>query len=149
MRRQAAYTLSAFGPNAEPAVPALIAALESDDAEVQQKAAYTLGAIGEKAKSAAPKVLDAIRQTSALDLRVKATNAIQRIDPTATDLAVTILIATLNDPDSGVRMSSAAALQTIGPKANAALPTLKELLNDPVADVRRMATEAVRSIQRE
>ena len=43
-------------------------------------------------------------------------------------------------------MAALQALGTIGRDARAALPAVQELVNDPNADVRQMAREAVRQI---
>jgi len=146
LRRQAAYTLSTFGAGAEPAVPTLIAALKSDF-KTRKDAIRTLGTIGPSAKASIPALRQIVEQTSALYLRVEAADALARIDRAAVREVVPLLMKTLQDPDSGVRMSSAKALGKIGPDAESALPALRELLDDPTVDVGQIAAEAIGRIE--
>lgn len=60
-RTGGAWALSALGPAAEPAVPALVAALRSDAAPLRQAAAAALGAVGPAAGAAIPDLVAAVR----------------------------------------------------------------------------------------
>jgi HEAT repeat protein len=56
------------------------------------------------------------------------------------------LIPLLKDADPLVRRLAAYALGQIGPKAKAAIPALKELLNDTERDVVTATINAIRAI---
>ena len=149
VRRLAAYVLGDFRTEAEAVVPALIAALGDDEIRVRGQAAYALGSMGRRARPAAPALLDAVRQTSALQLREKAAWAITRIDKAAARSAAAILSKSLRDRDSGVRMWAVMALGKMGSDGQAALPLLRELLHDEILDVRQLAAQAIAEIERE
>jgi HEAT repeat protein len=53
-QQQILYFLERIGPQAKPAIPALIATLSSDDREVRYQAVHALGAIGPDAQAAVP-----------------------------------------------------------------------------------------------
>ena len=61
--------------------------------------------------------------------------------------AVPYLVESLKSKNIDVRRGACMALRTIGPKAKAALPALKELLSEPGYDVSMKAKRAIESIQ--
>ena len=82
-RVEAATTLASAGPNAAPALPALIEALKNDsDPLVRRLAAYALGQIGPDAKEAIP-ALTAALQSGDREMITSVINAIRAIDPSA------------------------------------------------------------------
>jgi len=64
------------------------------------------------------------------------------------DGALPVWIAALGHKSVDVRYESATALAEFGEKAKAAIPKLKELLNDSDEDVRVAAREALEGIDR-
>jgi HEAT repeat protein len=137
----------------EPAVPALVRALDSTDFTVSEGAAQTLGAMGPKARGAVP-ALEAIlvkkdTPLMAQPLAAQALGKIGEIDflirivegqeagiqrhlgaqglgaagPAAAS-GVAALIDMLNSADTATQMYAADALGQIGPAANAAVPRL-------------------------
>ena len=72
----AAMALESIGPDAAPAVLALVRALKDPEGLVRQRAAIALGSIGPGAREALP----ALREASRVDIvRPAAEEAIQRI----------------------------------------------------------------------
>jgi WD40 repeat protein len=80
-RRKAAEILSAVGPAAAPAVPALAAALKDADALVQRWAVFALGEIGPGAASAAVDLMAFQFATPDMRSRAVARASLQRIAP--------------------------------------------------------------------
>jgi HEAT repeat protein len=173
VRRGAIVALGQIGPGAKDAVPALILALDDDNASVRSATAEALGKIGQEAVPALIKAVDADRPR----IRVGALQALGFAGPAA-HAAIPKLISTLSDPevrkeairalagigkdavvpltkalgneDEDIRHGAAMALGYIGAAAKdavAALTTLSE--DDPSAKVRDAARLALRRIQRQ
>ena len=135
VRWKALDALAKLGPNAAPAVPALIQRLESED---RYRVIGVLGAIGPSAASAAPALLNCLAHTLSIEdklYRDESTEAIAiietlvKIGATGSD-TVRLLRKALKDQVSTIRYFSAHALGEIGPNAHAAIPDLEALLND-------------------
>jgi HEAT repeat protein len=133
-----------MGNKAEPAIPALVAALESQKEKVALHAAAALGAIGPPAKDAAP----ALRKSLASKIsRVRAYSASALGDIGVDDEATVAVLATaLKDPDEYVRRESAEALGKLGPAARAAVPVLIATLDDAIGSVTMHAAQALAGI---
>ena len=129
----------------EPAVPALIKALDNKD--LRGYAVATLGRIGPKAAAAIGPLtatladeLPAIRRETLF-----AIGAIAPADPTV----IAALAKSLDgDKDGDVRSAAAEALGLIGPGAASAVPTLQKALQDGDQSVREAAAEALKKIQK-
>lgn len=87
LRQEAAEALSRIGP---PAVPALIAALESADPTTRSHACWALGMIGPMAKDAVP-YLVARADDPVENVRRAAIQALGRLGPAAGDAVPTLL----------------------------------------------------------
>jgi HEAT repeat protein len=76
MRVSTAMALESIGPDAAPAVPALVRALKDPEGLVRQRAAIALGSIGPGARDALP----ALKEASRVEIvRIAAEEAIQKI----------------------------------------------------------------------
>jgi HEAT repeat protein len=104
---QGAFGLSLKGEEAEPAVPALIQALNSPDALVRQQACLALGKIGPRAEKATPALISALAD-SEWAVRRQAAMALGRIGPLAA--VETPLKNCGRDSNSLVRKAAAEAL---------------------------------------
>lgn len=167
--------LAALVAAGKPAVPALIAALDSQDASASEGAAIALGALGVNARGAVP-ALEALlrRKGRSPTLPVRAAQALGRIGeiewlmsatagkedgvpqylgveglggagPAAAP-AVPLLMGLLNGDDGPTQMQAATALGKIGPAAAAAVPRLGVLSHSSLNFVRSAAGDALRRI---
>lgn len=127
-RQRATSALTQGGPTSEPAIPALIAALEDPKAQVRWGAAHALGEIGRRPEQVVPALVKLLSSSSAPD-RIWAATGIGLFGRDA-KAAVPALVGALDDSAPKVRSQSAWALGRIGPEAKAAVPKLTERVED-------------------
>jgi HEAT repeat protein len=127
-----------------PAIPALAKALKNSDAKMRSNAAYVLGGIGAEAKTALPQLVPLLKDSDA-NVRSDAASALGGIGAEA-KTALPQLVPLLKDSDAKVRRKAAYALGGIGAEAKTAQPQLVPLLKDSDAKVRRSAAYALGSI---
>ena len=101
MRYTAAKTLGYYGPEAQPAVPQLSAAMKDPSAMVRMGAAYALAEIGLNAKAAVPALKMALKDKDA-DVRAAAIYAISLVGPSDPTVLAVVQPA-LRDPVKAVR----------------------------------------------
>jgi HEAT repeat protein len=82
-RNAAAYEISGMGPDAAPAVPALIKALDDPEPTVRFPVLVALGEIGPAAKAAVPKLKQMMEEEINDEIAAAAKRAIKRIQPEA------------------------------------------------------------------
>ncbi len=126
----------------EPAVPALIEALEAKDAATRRGAAMALGKTGARAKPALPGLVRRLTDKEKL-ARIEAAMALSTIDAAA---GAQHAVPLLGDEDYAVRHAAATALGACGPAAKGAIPALAKALRDERLEVRRAAFEALGKI---
>jgi HEAT repeat protein len=108
----------------EPAGPALAEMLRSGTPAHRLTAASTLFGMGPKGRAAVPALADALGDAD-LDLRVAAAMALESIGPDAAP-AIPALVKALKDKEGIVRQRAVIALGNIGPAASDAIPALVE-----------------------
>jgi HEAT repeat protein len=150
VRRVAALALGKITPTTPAAVARLIQALGDPDPNVPDNAAWALRALG---PAAASRLINALQVTDVKVRRGVAQVLVTGLAIRRSDFAgpqtITALTAALHDADADVRSEATRGLAEIGPPASGALPLLRKLASDdPVVDVRRLATRAVGRIQR-
>jgi len=177
VKATAAYVLSAFGNEARPAIPALLALLK-DTETVRYAAIKTLVKIGWDGNDANASLDAALKDVSAR-VRLQAACflwkrnqqpeeilpiATAAVAATSADVrchglellqamgmyaveAVPLLIKLLKDPDKSVRRASAEALEKIGKPAQAALLALIECLDDDDPFMFLSASSAIRKLE--
>jgi HEAT repeat protein len=121
-RGSAAVAMSALcklGPNARPAIPALIQCLQDPDPIVASRAAHTLS------------VLALVSASVGLPLKLESASV------------VSALKSALSSSDPAVRACSAGALIAFREQAADTLPSLTNLLADPERLVRAAASNAI------
>jgi HEAT repeat protein len=127
----------------EPAAPAVVELLKSEDAQLRARAATTLWGMGSKGKAGVPALAAALTDPD-LDVRLASAMALENIGPDAKD-AIPALVRALKDREGRVRQWAAKALGKIGPAAKDALPALVEAAKyDPI---RPAAEEAISQIR--
>jgi hypothetical protein len=145
VRKRIAYHLNAFGREAAPMVAALTAALSDPDPFIRGAAAGALYRIGSPAAvSAVPALERALRDTDP-EARGEAARALPALGYSY-QRVLDILIADLKSPEEPVRFAAATVLGWGGREAAAALPALREALDDPSARVRDAARESLQSV---
>ena len=127
-------------------MPALIAALKDQNANVRGGAAEALGRIRPEAKEAVPALIVALKDQNE-NARSAAAEALGRIGPEAKEAAPALiaaaLIAALKDQYANVRSAAAEALGRIRPETDDAVPALIAALKDQYTNVRSAAAEAL------
>lgn len=138
VKKQAHAALARIGPHA---LPALRAALKSNDPAIRRAAADLLALRQAEAKSAATDLLPLLKDKQAA-VRRSAARALSAIGKGGREV-VEAVIPLAKDADAQVRAAAAAALAEISADAAVVLGTLVELFHDPVPIVRAEAGRAV------
>lgn len=145
VRRQAAASLAGLGPEAQPALIALIYALRDEDPQVRREAATALGNLGPEAKTAVPVLLGAMKDSNEA-VRLQVATALSRIGTSGNqrsqfvidlgDLgkrALPILMRLLSQANKDDPQSMAELIRAIGklgPDAKASVPLLLKMLQE-------------------
>jgi HEAT repeat protein len=134
----AAATLADLGPEAAPAVPALVSALADKSEHVKLNASIALGKIGKPSVGPVAKLLSSMNTGE----RYYAVWTLGLIGPAAKD-ATPAVLQCLSDKDDGVRRKAAYAVGRIQPDAKTAIGPLVRALADGSTDVRQAAADAL------
>ena len=125
----AARAIQAFGPDALPAIPALIEMLDDRSPEFRNMVAGVLCSLGPNAKSAVPELIKQLKEKRAYEPRL-VMEILGFIGPDAKD-SVPLLTKSLEDPVS--RDVAIEALCNIGPASKEAIPAIRRLALDAIA----------------
>lgn len=140
--RKAPWVLRRAG---EPALPALIAALEDPSARIRRRSLSGLLGMGPKAAPAVPRLSETLKDAD-LDIRHVSAIVLGQIGPGAR-AAVPALAQALKDTDPRIRVAAATSLGEIG--ALEAVPALEEAAKDPVPAVQVAARGALAALRGE
>jgi HEAT repeats/PBS lyase HEAT-like repeat len=152
-RPLAAAALGRIGPKAEAAVPVLAATLRSDWGGLRARAASALGGIGPGARPALPALRKLLRDPD-IEVRTAAALALWQLGGEAKE-SLPGLIAVLQITDESQLSNIAGserlrpalrALGEMGPKAKAAVPTLRRLLKYEQQGLRWWAGQALKQV---
>jgi HEAT repeat protein len=113
-----------MGPEAAPAVAALMASLRQANANGRHQVAQALARIG---NAAVPPLIEALRKDDNADVRASAATALGQMRPIPST-AIPDLIAALQDKDERVRSAAAYTVAALGRGAEKAIPALVEML---------------------
>ncbi len=146
----AGWGFSALGPMAKPAVPAIIELLKDKDPAVRAAAAHAFSSIGPEAEAAVPALVRCLDDRNNGLLQINAMMALGSIH-TNGELAVPVLIEYLEGPRREWNYWSCAiqALSLYGEvgQADAAIPVLQRLVEDPDPNIRDAAARALRRMK--
>ncbi|MEX2118646.1 MAG: HEAT repeat domain-containing protein [Pirellulales bacterium] len=115
-RWRAARRLRDVGPRAKQAIPALVAVLEDDDADVASMAAEALGAVGAATEVVVPSLAEALAHPDWV-VRWSAAGALARIGPDARAADKALIRVINSDKDRDVKDQASRALARIKGKA--------------------------------
>lgn len=140
-RNAGAAGLIALGPDAQPAIPALIKCLEEPDWNLRANAVVCLGKIHKDPQRVIPALLDFIklhRSSSTHPDPVQCTYAIQSISVFGSDakMALPMITELVDDQDALIRDYALQAIQAIDPQPETLLPILLRKLHDSQFGVR-------------
>jgi HEAT repeat protein len=136
VRASAASALSAIGPGATAAVPALSAALRDNDRSVREHAAAALGGIGPTAKEAVSMLIAILKDES---VGKTAATALGQIGPGAKEALPSLNTVVLQQYAKPIWFAAALALQRIDPESKLAVPALISAVKDKNRQVRMEA----------
>jgi HEAT repeat protein len=123
-------------------VPALVKALEHDEARIRLEAAADLGSIGAPAAAAVPALLRLARENPEPLIRAEAAKAVALIEP-GNEVAIPLLLGALKDKAGNVRKRAAECLGDLGPAARSAVPELVKSVKDADPTVSWASTDAL------
>jgi HEAT repeat protein len=141
LQAAAAGTLSQIG---EAALPVLEQALTSDQASSRRHAVNALGRIG--GSKTVDILVEALLKNKNPDVRQDAARSLGALGVQDKRILLN-LVEALKDGDAKVRVQAITSLTFLGPAAKDAVPALEGLHNDPDADVKRSAREALAYIK--
>jgi HEAT repeat protein len=117
-------------------------ALQHPDASVRYGAVETLIQLGPLGKFAVPELRELLKDKSPL-VRVKAAEALWKIDKTPSPTLMPILLAAMKEKSGRVRAAAPPVIALFGSKAKPALPALVQALKDKEFDVKLAAVTAL------
>jgi HEAT repeat protein len=150
-QREILFALGQIGAASKSAVPEVLKQLENEDEDVRYSAVFALGNIGQEASDAVPELIKNIKSDDEF-YRLVSAWALVKISPKNEELAklgLPLLILALKHDRAFVRIEAINTLGELGEAASPAVPALKEALEDPDEDVRRLAAEALKKISAE
>ena len=140
--------LGAIGPASNDALPEIENSLADPVFTVRYAASHAIGKIGPPAKAAIPLLEKNLRERDEF-LQFTSAWALVHVDPEREDLAelcVAPLVQGLTHHDPRVRNEAVASLSLLGARAQAAVPALKAIANDPDESVRKSVVDALQKI---
>ncbi len=143
VRATAAHVLSAFGNEARPAIPALLALLKATE-KVRYAAIKTLVKVGWDGNDANASLDTALNDVSAR-VRLQAARFSWKRNQQPQEI-LHIVTDAVADPSAEVRCHGLELLQELGMHAEEAVPLLIEHLKDPDKSVRRASAKALEKI---
>ena len=138
IRRGALDCLSALGPSAVTALPALREAFRDEDVNVRAYAAFAVPQLGSNALLTIP-ALTALLKDKEEFVRMAAAESLGKFGP-ASQSAIPELIGLLKSREDNTRVMTMTALRQIGGEDGAVIPALVASLRAPSAYVRDWAT---------
>jgi len=117
-------------------------ALQHPNAAVRYRAVETLAQLGPLAKFAVPELRETLKDKNGV-VRVKAVEALWKIEQSPTSLLMPVLIEALKDKDEGVRAAAPPVIAILGTKGKFALTALVAALKDKELSVKLSVISAL------
>jgi HEAT repeat protein len=133
------------GPASPDDAPALVNALQHEDARIRMEAAEDLGLIGPAASATVPALLKLAEKDADPVIRVEAAKAVASIDP-QNKAAIPMLVEALKHKSAKVRKQAAECLGDLGPGAKSAIAALVQAISDSDPTVSWAAIDALGQI---
>jgi HEAT repeat protein len=146
----AVYPIGAIAPGYAQTVPPLMKALKDPSSQIRASAAYDLGTLRPKdlaaAKQALPDLIELL-QDSVAEVKLRAAEAVLKIDLEHGPVAVPALIELTEDPDYTVRLRAVDGLRRVGSTARSAIPNLRKRSNDDAQVVRIWSAKVLKELE--
>src|SRR5579871_460462 len=143
IRAAAAVTLAAIGPDAKPAIPALLKNLKDKAWNVRSACADGLAGISSKEEKVISALKEALKEPDETN-RVNIAVSYARLDPESEEALAAVVNVVRKGKDPGDRMWAAGSLQAIkSSKIKKAIPALIAALKDPEEAVRCNAADTL------
>lgn len=147
LRDDAVEALGMIGPTAKAAIPYIVKQRFSVYDASRERAATAMRRIDPEAKVPIADVVDQIEHDPIhVDIAIEVLKA---YDPNTRRAIVPLIIPLLKWLDDDVRLAAAKSLEAMGPCAEVAVSTLRDLQGDQEEFIRDAANDALRSIGRE
>ncbi|MFH1706424.1 MAG: HEAT repeat domain-containing protein [Planctomycetota bacterium] len=148
VRASAALALGAIKPATLMAVQGLLGVLEDPEWRVRDFAVTALGKTGPLTGEVIPALARKLQNTGEEDMiRYDAIAAFEEMGPAAVQ-ALPMLATVLCDEDFIIRSSVVGLIGTFGDAAHGVIPLVEGLCQDPVAEVREAARQALAALTR-
>lgn len=141
-RLSAVDLLETMGPDAAPAIPALVARLGDDDRFVRWSAVRTLGRLAPRQAALVVPALAASLQNADLDVRLATAAALERYGPEARAAVVPLGLQVMKG-DAEIRIAVMRSLEAIGSEAAPALPAIARNLESDNPRIRAAAANSL------
>ena len=144
VRRESLAALAEIGTESSAAVPDIVKLADKDGTEIRPLACYALGRIGPAAKSAVPLLNRLIASSNSHEQAVAAWALVNIApDKESIEKAIPLLAATvMNSHNPRARLEAVKTLGKIGSGSEIAAQAIKEGVNDPDENVRKVAQAA-------
>lgn len=143
-RLNAAAALSGMGPDAQPAIPALIQALKTPDWSSQSQFLITLNSLHADTPELKRTLLELPISSANLQMFLNNFSGIRNGRTFEPQIVLPIFMSALKDADAEVRAAAVRGIEFLGPPAKETVPDLIACIADKDREVRYLAVRTLR-----